>query len=70
MVIAPTIAMITFAIAEMIALIPRPIAEKIDPCCQKFFSLVKEKLGLLKGTMIVIDVGSILKWSHASTWLL
>ena len=30
-VIAPTIVMITVAIEEMIALIPRPIAEKIDP---------------------------------------
>lgn len=30
-VIAPTIVIITLAIAEMMALMPRPIAEKIEP---------------------------------------
>ena len=29
--IAPTIVIITLAMAEMMALIPRPIAEKIEP---------------------------------------
>lgn len=31
-VIAPTIVIITPAIADMIALIPLPIAENIEPC--------------------------------------
>jgi hypothetical protein len=30
-VIAPTIVIITLAMAEMMALIPRPIAEKMEP---------------------------------------
>jgi hypothetical protein len=30
-VIAPTMVIITLAMAEMMALIPRPIAEKIEP---------------------------------------
>jgi len=52
-VIAPTIAMITFAIAEMIELIPRPIAENIDPCCQKAVSTVKYVIGQVeKGTIM------------------
>jgi len=29
---APTMVMMTLAIAEMMALMPRPIAEKIEPC--------------------------------------
>jgi len=31
LVIAPTIAIITLAMAEIMALMPRPIAEKIEP---------------------------------------
>jgi hypothetical protein len=37
-VIAPTIAMRTPAIAEMMELIPRPIAEKIEPMIVYEFS--------------------------------
>ena len=32
MVMAPTMVMITLAIAEMMALIPPPIAETMEPC--------------------------------------
>ena len=41
--IAPTIVMMTLAIAEMMALMPRPIAEKIEP--YKYRPLEKKRFG-------------------------
>ncbi len=48
---APTMAMKTLAIAEMIALIPPPIALKIDPCNPTVNNSQKPLID--KGTMLI-----------------
>jgi len=51
-VIAPTMAMITAAMAAMMASIPPPIAEKMEPCMRKMIS-TSSKTKHMSGLTIV-----------------
>lgn len=58
MTIAPTMVSRTPAIAEMMAMMPEPIAEKIEPC-GKYCSQDEERQGIRrKGrTIIIVSLG-------------